>query len=121
MTWIAILGLLLLVVAATWWWRRAPARNASSPRATEAAPFGSVEIRVRSGACETAKALSGQRFLALEAPALPLPACSAARCTCSFVKLTDRRTESRRLGYGLNASMFLSADRREQHERRDED
>jgi hypothetical protein len=37
------------------------------------------------------------------------------------VKLTDRRTESRRLGYGLNASMFLSADRREQRERRDED
>jgi hypothetical protein len=81
--------------------------------------FGAVEIRTRAGACDAARKLEGQRFLARSAPALPLPECSAAQCVCSFGKLSDRRSEGRRLVHGgLSASMFVASNRREKRDRR---
>jgi hypothetical protein len=81
--------------------------------------FAAVEIRTRSGACEAAVALEGRRFLAKDAPALPLQKCSAAQCTCAFSKLSDRRTEGRRLDFGgLSASQFLEKNRRAKRDRR---
>jgi hypothetical protein len=78
-----------------------------------------VEIRTRSGACEPARALEGQRFLAKDAPALPLPSCDVAKCSCTFAKLSDRRTEDRRFEHGgLSAAMFLKTNRRAKRERR---
>jgi hypothetical protein len=77
---------------------------------------------VRHPACEPARGLRGQRYLANEAPALPLPGCTAPHCSCAFVKLSDRRTDDRRLDHaGLSASLFLSKNRRDQGGRRDDD
>src|SRR5688572_22695788 len=69
-----------------------------APRRTKpAGRFGAVEIRLRRSACDAARALEGDRFLAKDAPAFPLKGCTAAQCTCSFGKLSDRRTDGRRL------------------------
>jgi hypothetical protein len=58
-------------------------------------------------------------MLAGQAPALPLAACNSARCSCSFVKLSDRRIETRRLEHGgLSAALFLMTNRRAKRERR---
>jgi hypothetical protein len=43
-------------------------------------------------ACDAAQALSGKRYLANEAPKLPLPDCNAATCKCQIVPLSDRRS-----------------------------
>jgi len=59
-------------------------------------PYHSVSIRLGKHACEAAKALVEQRFLAKEAPRLPLQKCDAASCTCAFVHHEDRRQEGRR-------------------------
>jgi hypothetical protein len=59
-------------------------------------PYHSVSIRLGKHACEAAKALVEQRFLAKEAPRLPLQKCDAASCTCVFAHHEDRRQEGRR-------------------------
>jgi hypothetical protein len=47
--------------------------------------------------CAIAQRLSGRRFLADEAPALPAPDCTrAAACRCRYAHFEDRRTAPRR-------------------------
>ncbi len=105
---------------AYWVATRRKSSGQEPPRpAKPAGRFGAVEIRTRTGACDAARKLEGQRFLARSAPALPLAECSAAQCACSFGKLSDRRTEGRRLEHGgLSASMFVASNRRQRRDRR---
>jgi hypothetical protein len=120
---VVVLAALILAAGAAYWF--AARREAPRPgRATAPPPraggrFSGVEIRTRGGACRAAHALQGQRFLAKDAPSLPLSHCTHVKCGCTFSKLPDRRTEGRRLDYGtLNASLFLAENRRMKRDRR---
>src|SRR5262245_15118646 len=63
--------------------REAPRSDPSpAPRTRLGGRFSAVQIRARSGACRAAQSLRGQRFLAKDAPILPLPECKAERCSC---------------------------------------
>jgi hypothetical protein len=117
-----LVAIVLLAAVGIWRWsRRGRTRTAVQRTPQSAKQFGAVEIRLRSP-CKAARALEGQRFLAHEAPTLPLPGCTAARCACSFAKFSDRRTEDRRLDYeASHASAFLTTERRDRNERRDAD
>ncbi len=96
-----------------------PGKASQSKTSKSGGRFAAVEIRTRSGACHRAQALEGRRFLAKDAPTLPLPDCKAAECSCAFSKLSDRRTEGRRLDFGgLSASQFLDRNRRKNRDRR---
>jgi hypothetical protein len=97
-----------------------PSPNPSPPpRAKAGGRFGAVQIRPRGNACRAAHLLENHRFLAKNAPALPLRECTAARCACTFSKLPDRRSDARRLDHGgLSASLFLAASRRKKRDRR---
>jgi hypothetical protein len=96
-----------------------PQLRAKEGRSRQGGRFGAVQIRARLGACRAAQLLQGQRFLAKDAPPLPLRECSAARCACTFSKMPDRRTESRRLQHGgLHTTLFIAANRRIEHDRR---
>jgi hypothetical protein len=114
----------VLAAAAGAYWLVSRRRAATTDRVpAKAKPaggrFGAVEIRVRAGACQAARALEGRRYLSKEAPALPLPACTVAQCSCKFTKWSDRRAEHRRLEHGgLSASIFLANNRRMKRERR---
>jgi hypothetical protein len=67
------------------------------PRTSRSAhPYHAVSIRLGKNACAAAKALAEQRFLAKEAPRLPLAKCDAERCGCAFAHYEDRRQEGRR-------------------------
>jgi hypothetical protein len=119
----ALLAAVILAAGAAYWFRtRRPAprpdrTSASLPKA--GGRFSGVEIRMRGGACRAAHALQGRRFLSKDAPSLPLPDCTHVKCACTFSKLPDRRTEGRRLDYGtLNASLFLTTNRRTKRDRR---
>jgi hypothetical protein len=122
-------GLFFVLVAAvavgmgTAYWsvarRKAPRASPSPPRAKAGGRFGAVQIRARGNACKAAQLLESHRFLAKDAPALPLRECTAARCACTFSKLPDRRTDGRRLDHGgLSASLFLASSRRKKRDRR---
>ena len=118
---VALAGVLIGAAAAAYWYLagRGAARASRVRQIMPRTQFSSAEIRLHRDACEPARALRGRRFLAKESPALPLPDCSAPRCSCSFVKLPDRRTDDRRLEHdGMIAPMFLTTNRREKRGRR---
>jgi hypothetical protein len=120
---LAFISVLAIAAGLAYWLasrNRASDSDRVPPRAKPAGGrFGAVEIRVRNSACQAARSLQSQRFLAKEAPALPLPGCSVAPCNCKFTKWSDRRSEHRRLEHGgLSASIFLANNRRMKRERR---
>ena len=58
--------------------------------------FQAVEVKRGIDACQAAEALEGQRFLARQAPALPLPDCDRSACNCRYRKFADRRRDGDR-------------------------
>ena len=93
-----LIGLLLatLVVWLFYRHRRAQAVAAASEskrRVTRTkSPFHAVSIHFAANACAEAKQLAGIRFLAREAPDLPLPRCDVSTCQCRFAHYEDRRS-----------------------------
>lgn len=61
-----------------------------------------------------AKKLSEHRFLAKDAPPVPLAGCTMKEhCQCRYLKHKDRRSESRRLvEFGMSARLFDGSERR---------
>jgi hypothetical protein len=118
----ALIGALVVVAGAAYWLiarRPQPPKSNPAPRPKEGGRFGAVQIRARLGACRAAQLLEGQRFLSKNAPTLPLRECSAARCSCTFSKLPDRRSDGRRIeSGGLHTTLFIAANRRTKRDRR---
>jgi hypothetical protein len=80
-------------------WRKPIRPQATATQHPERHPYRGVSVRFRATACEAAKQLAGKRFLARQAPPLPLPECNSAHCTCRYVYHDDRRDgEDRRSG-----------------------
>jgi hypothetical protein len=59
-------------------------------------PFHAVSVQSPRNTCDAARELGGKRFLATEAPRLPLQNCTAATCTCRYTHHDDRRAGPRR-------------------------
>ena len=58
----------------------------------------SVKIRPGAAPCRSVAEITGQIFLAQDAPSLPLVNCSKKSCQCRYIFLEDRRSgEDRRL------------------------
>ena len=69
-------------------------------------------------ACAASTALGNRRFLAVEAPLLPLSSCDAEQCKCRYQRYRDRRGgEDRRHPY-QHFSQSLREDNRQQDDRR---
>ena len=73
-------------------------RRSGTPIRTERKLFHGVSILSdEQSACEAASNLENVRFLADDAPMLPLADCSnPAGCRCKYQHYDDRRTEARR-------------------------
>ncbi len=60
-------------------------------------PWSAVRIAPDAEACPKATALQNKRFLARDAPALPLKGCTrSAACKCAYRHYADRRAGPRR-------------------------
>ena len=122
--------ILFAVVAAIIAWivlrlRRNKASEAASSAAAKSPStrYHAVSIHYTDGACDAAKAMSGRRFLATEAPRLPLPKCDSNHCRCYFAHHKDRRAhQDRRSPFGAGShggtSGFREDERRESRDRR---
>jgi hypothetical protein len=103
-----LLILLALLLVGWWWVRRRAARQADSSPDVLARSGGmakteyhAVAIRIQPYACDAARQLEGRRFLASDAPRLPLPDCDRDRCDCRFQHYADRRSHrDRRSPFG---------------------
>lgn len=89
--------------AGPWAARRFSATSRSSADSHGTAPaspagslWRSVSIIAGGGACATARRLANQRWLAGDAPRLPLIGCDADRCQCRYRRFADRRDEEDR-------------------------
>jgi hypothetical protein len=75
---------------------RAAAEAEAKPKPSTQGEFHAVAIQYSENACDAAKAMTGQRFLATEAPELPLKKCDFDDCRCKFAHYQDRRSSSDR-------------------------
>ncbi len=93
------------------------------PAAKSHSPFQAIAIYRGLDCCDMAKKFSEHRFLAREAPALPLQGCTMAQaCRCRYLKFKDRRAESRRLNdFGAATRFYKSSERRSIRGRRKTD
>lgn len=130
-----LLVILLLLLLLLWLFiRRRSNRAASRPRkranpkfaVNKKSKFHAVSLRFSSNACAAAKALQGERFLATEAPKLPLADCDAHSCECHFTHHDDRRSGKDRRnpftasGYSASTGRFAQ-ERRSPTDRRKRD
>lgn len=108
----------LAVVAARRWRRSRAARCEAGERDSPRHPYQCVSIATRTHGCAPACSLAERRFLPAEAPSLPLPGCTQARCICVYLHFEDRRhhqrraAEHRRNGAGPLADRRISPGRR---------
>lgn len=96
------IALIILAVGLFTWFlltglRWAYLDRGSRPDRGRRSPFHAVSIKMNGTGCASARSISRQRFLANEAPRLPLHECDRADCTCSYVHFDDRRRAERRL------------------------
>jgi hypothetical protein len=90
-------------------------------RETRLGRYQSVSIANAGKCCAAVKSLAGRRFLAGDAPSLPLAACSLAdQCKCRFQKHVDRRDYERRLP-GEKGKWYGGAEQRRSRGRRQAD
>ena len=70
------------------------------PTASRTNAFQAVGVVPCAQACSAAAVVRGQRFLARQAPRLPLFGCDhSASCQCRFEKFQDRRHRQQRLPF----------------------
>jgi len=92
---VLLLLLVIAAIAAYLWYRQKMAAPAEAPSPSNR--FHAVTIRSRTDACPEVRALASTRFIAKEAPRLPLDNCSAPNCLCKYEHYDDRRgSENRR-------------------------
>lgn len=88
--------------------REEPPQNAAPQRL-----FQAVSIFRGVNACERARRFSEHRFLAKNAPPLPLPGCTMPQsCECKYLKHRDRRGAQRRLTDYTTSRIYAGVERR---------
>jgi hypothetical protein len=112
-----LLSLVVIAAIVAVYWRRMKS-TARLPAVThqKTNPFHAVTVRFRKDACDAVRQLEAKRFLAKEAPRLPLPNCTVKNCGCRFVHYDDRRGEERREGIRVGQSDIVQ--RRSYRDRR---
>lgn len=91
--------------------------------ATSSHPWHGVDIVPGRVACQAVKALGTRRFLAAEAPRVPLPDCTTpSHCQCVYRHFPDRRKGPRRADErGMPPLPWIGKNRRERRGRRADD
>jgi len=103
-------------VAAYFWYRKKPAAVAQPPPVSNR--FHAVTIKFHTGACPAVQALANTKYLAKEAPRLPLDECTVAACQCEYKHYDDRRDDEDRREEPVGARYEGEQRRRTRKDRR---
>ena len=94
-----------------------PPRKLSPP--SEANKWHAVSVVPGDGPCDAVVQARGARFLAAEAPRIPLPQCAwPARCRCTYRHYADRRANLRRIADRGMYGRPVTVERRKREDRR---
>ena len=113
MEWLIVFAVVAL--AAVVWLHRG--RSSSEPeqeRPDATAGHRAVTVKPCAGCCQAAMRIRGRRYLANQAPKLPLDGCTSGACSCSYVHYEDRREDvmgDRRVMHGIGADLMLKTGR----------
>ena len=82
-------------------------------------PYRAVSIAFGGGACDAVQSIGSKRFLVGETPRVPLPACTAATCSCKYKHHDDRRDSDaeRRHPAGMTTQMYSTDGKAERREK----
>jgi hypothetical protein len=91
---------LFIVLCATGWWLYYSGAKAAHKQHTTSSPrppppsksYRGVSLHLCDHACECVCHVRGQRFLASDAPVLPIYGCTNSECSCTYVHHEDRRS-----------------------------
>ena len=117
-----IISILLVCAAAAYWLLKSgpKTRQARKPSQKAQRPgnlhnlYHSASINYGGCACTAVKALGEKRFLAEQAPQIPLLNCDSAKCQCRYVRHEDRRVaQDRRALYCLQTDLHVVAGQEE--------
>jgi len=94
--WIYILIMAVVVFIFMRWRNKQITGNETQVRSLKPhGKFHCVHIKYPANACQAVKNMDHtRRFLATEAPVLPVPGCTASKCECSYIHHEDRRVET---------------------------
>src|SRR5688500_3618084 len=86
-------------------------------------PFQAISIFRGTSACDAARRFCDHRFLAKDAPTLPLPGCTMPEsCECRYLKHKDRRSTQRRsVDFIATSRIYIGKERRQLKGRRASD
>ena len=111
------------IVGFALWWRSQGRRQhsrANPARVAHRRPgnFQCVEVLQQPDACKAVRRFAEKRFLSGEAPAIPVPGCDAAKCSCRYVHHKDRRHMDRRNPHAYQPKTQAGGERRIKRDRR---
>lgn len=89
--------------------KRKRGNQQSNMQSARVKTYPAVGIRYNLLACNAVQPLYGKRFLATEAPALPVAGCNVRPCPCRYIHFADRRAEDRRAQYGIRKSLIAGS------------
>lgn len=93
-----------------------PGKSTHSAGKSSDTKWRSVKIRPGTASCRSVAEITGQIFLAPNAPSLPLKNCTEENCRCRYVFLEDRRSgEDRRLVLGRFGDLVSRYERERRH------
>jgi hypothetical protein len=111
------------LVGLAFWWRSQEKRQrsrATAARVVNRSPgnFKCVEFQHQADACQAVRRFADMRFLSGTAPAIPVPGCDAAKCSCRYVHHEDRRHHDRRNPVAYHPPASAGGERRRKRDRR---
>ena len=96
-----------------------PSRKPTPASPAIASKWHAVSVACGEPCCNAAQQMRGLRFLAAEAPRIPVPQCSMpTRCACVYRHHADRRTALRRIADRGMHGRVVSLERRKRDDRR---
>jgi hypothetical protein len=102
--------------------REMKTKLAPSARQAPKQPWHAVGVVGGTAVCPPARHIKGKRFLAAEAPPIPLPDCTSPwRCKCVYRHYADRRAGPRRIADRGMFGRHIGTERRQRRSRRAED
>jgi len=118
------LAIALLAVAVGNYYLRLHKRRLARRQRPSIHKYRAVAISHSLLSCKAVGAFDGKRFLAADAPSLPVKGCDMWPCRCRYQHLPDRRAEERRSLYGSKRNLVphsVTSDRRRSERRRSTD